>query len=642
MSSVFSRLTTRVSLAMVLVVALSMAMLVRHWIYVTAPTLKAAEQTKAELLVTPYTQLLETAVDTDNQKQLESILNQLIVLEDPTYKQPIVVGLKVTLPDGTVIARRNKVAADAVPFHAESPIFSPTTMHLLGSLELEYNDAFYKRLIDEVWWEVFWSIVLALLLLIAMELWVRRLLNPMTELSNRLATLNIDSQVALPPAGRSMSSEIRQVWSALDLLFARLRQRDRALEREHAAAQRALQAKLDAEAVSKEKSQFLANMSHELRTPLNAIIGYSEMLYEEVGASGNAEMAGDLVRIVSSGRHLLSLISDVLDLSKIEAGKMQLYLDDYGISELVDDVVVNVKPMIAANGNTLSVECDSDIGSICADIPKLKQALINLMGNAAKFTHKGSIGLSVERVLDAGVEWVLFRVADTGIGISDEQKNILFKAFTQADESTTREYGGTGLGLAISRSVCRLMGGDITVESRQGEGSTFTIKIPATVEEPHATESGVVRQGRINRLAAGKMSVSNDGDTQRLRQPTILVIDNDPFMPDLLERSLDEDGYCVEVVDSGKAGLERAMELMPDLILLDVALPGVGGWSILSQLKDEPLLAAIPVIMHSMIDERATAMSLGAADYIIKPADHDTLVECIDRNLQASGGSHLA
>lgn len=641
MSSVFSRLTTRVSLAMVLVVALSMAMLVRHWVYVTAPTLKAAEQTKAELLVTPYTQLLETAVDTDNQKQLEAILNQLIVLEDPTYNQPIVVGLKVTLLDGTVIDRRNKLSADSVPFHAESPIFSPTTMHLLGSLELEYNDAFYKRVIDEVWWEVFWSIVLALLLLIAMELWVRRLLNPMTELSNRLATLNIDSQVALPPAGRSMSSEIRQVWSALDLLFARLRQRDRALEREHAAAQRALQAKLDAEAVSKEKSQFLANMSHELRTPLNAIIGYSEMLYEEVGASGNAEMAGDLVRIVSSGRHLLSLISDVLDLSKIEAGKMQLYLDEYGISELVDDVVVNVKPMIAANGNMLSLECDSNIGSIYADIPKLKQALINLMGNAAKFTHTGNIGLSVERVTDAGMEWVLFRVVDTGIGISDEQKNILFKAFTQADESTTREYGGTGLGLAISRSVCRLMGGDITVESQQGEGSTFTIKIPATVEESQSTED------RVDRPTAGQASASNDSaikntDAQRVRQPTILVIDNDPFMPDLLERSLDEEGYCVEVVDSGKVGLGRAMELVPDLILLDVVLPGVGGWSILSQLKAEPLLASIPVIMHSMIDERATAMSLGAADYIIKPADHDTLVECINRNLQNPGSSRYA
>ncbi|MDT8382931.1 MAG: ATP-binding protein [Gammaproteobacteria bacterium] len=641
MSSVFSRLTTRVSLAMVLVVALSMAMLVRHWIYVTAPTLKAAEQTKAELLVTPYTQLLETAVDTNNQKHLEAILNQLIVLEDPTYKQPIVVGLKVTLMDGTVFDRRNKVSADSVPFHAESPIFSPTTMHLLGSVELEYNDAFYKRVIDEVWWEVVWSIGLAFLLLIAMELWVRRLLNPMTELSNRLATLNIDSQVALPPAGRSMSSEIRQVWSALDLLFARLRQRDRALEREHAAAQHALQAKLDAEAVSKEKSQFLANMSHELRTPLNAIIGYSEMLYEEVGASGNAEMAGDLVRIVSSGRHLLSLISDVLDLSKIEAGKMQLYLDGYGLRQLVDDVVVNVKPMIAANGNTLSVECDSDIGSIYADIPKLKQALINLMGNAAKFTHAGNISLSVERVAGAGVEWIVFRVADTGIGISDEQKNILFKAFTQADESTTREYGGTGLGLTISRSVCRLMGGDITVESQQGKGSTFTIKVPATVEEPHATESGV------GRPVAEKKSVSNDGecrnvDAQRARQPMILVIDNDPFMPDLLERSLDEDGYCVEVVDNGKAGLERAMELMPDLILLDVVLPGVGGWSILSQLKDEPLLASIPVIMHSMIDERATAMSLGAADYIIKPADHATLVECINRNLQAPGGPRNA
>ena len=646
MNSIFSRLTTRVSLAMVLVVALSMAAIVRHWAFVTAPTLKAAEQTKAELLVAPYTQLLETAVDSDNQSSLESILNQLTLLEDPTYHQPIVVSLKVVLLDGRIIERRNKVSAESIPFKAELPIFSPTTMELLGSVKLEYNDAFYKRLISEVWWEVLWSIFIAVLLLFAMEAWVRRLLNPMTELSDRLANVDFDSPVTLPSASRSMSSEIRQVWGAVEQLFARLHQRDEALEYEHAAAQAALQAKLDAEAESQEKSQFLANMSHELRTPLNAIIGYSEMLYEEAGESGNAELAGDLVRIVSSGRHLLLLINDVLDLSKIEAGKMQLFLGDYGLQQLVDDVVVNVGPLVTMNGNTFSMDCDDSVGSIYADIAKLKQALINILGNAAKFTHSGCITLQVERAFDSGMEWIVFRVIDTGIGISDEQQKILFKAFTQADDSTTREYGGTGLGLTISRSVCRLMGGDIFIDSKVGEGSTFTIKIPASVEEVNGIMPVIDQQDRVSQIAPEEKRsidnrVSKETNNRRTKAATILVIDNDPSVADILERSLSGNGFCIEVVRGGKVGLERAIELMPDLILLDVVLPDASGWSVLSQLKENPLLIHIPVIMHSMIDERATAATLGAVDYIIKPADRDFLAERIKGNLRVQRESQI-
>lgn len=531
MDSPFSKLTTRVSLAMVVVVVLSMTAMVRHWGFVVMPTLKAEEKTKVELLVVPYARLLEAAVSEENQQNLDDVLDQVISLKGSGHEFPIVVRLKVSLLDGRVFERKNDVDDVAKPFRAEVPIFSPVTRTLLGSVVLEYNDVFYRHLIAKVWEEVAWTLAIILLLLIAMQFWVRSLLSPLTDLSGRLEHVDLDAEITLPLASRSMSAEVRQVWGAIEQLFARLRQRDEAVASGHIAAQEALQSKLEAETENKEKSQFLANMSHELRTPLNAIIGYSEMLYDEAGESGNANMAGDLVRIVSSGRHLLSLINGVLDLAKIDAGRTQLFLSDYSLTEIVKEVVDAVSPLISANGNQLTIQCDDNVGNVYADISKLKQALINVLGNAAKFTHDGNVLLAVEREFSAGQERVLFRIVDTGIGISEEQQHALFKPFTQVDESTTREYGGTGLGLTISRSVCRLMGGEIKVRSEEGKGSEFVLQIPIKVLEPYgvgdataAYEVNAPQEDPEKKRLLDKRPNQNSRE-RREKVSTILVID---------------------------------------------------------------------------------------------------------------------
>jgi signal transduction histidine kinase len=233
-----------------------------------------------------------------------------------------------------------------------------------------------------------------------------------------------------------------------------------------------------AEEVSRTKSAFLANMSHELRTPLNAIIGYSEMLQEEVAEKGQEDLVPDLVKIHSSGKHLLGLINDILDLSKIEAGKMTLHAEPFDLATLVRDVASTIQPMIEKNGNTLAVVGASDLGEMHSDVTRVRQVLLNLLSNAAKFTSKGTVALTAGGFERDGASWVRFAVRDSGIGMTPEQIRRLFRPFTQADSSTTRKYGGTGLGLVICRRFCNMMGGDVTVESAEGEGSTFTVELP--------------------------------------------------------------------------------------------------------------------------------------------------------------------
>lgn len=384
-----------------------------------------------------------------------------------------------------------------------------------------------------------------------------------------------------------------------------------------------------AEAANRAKSSFLANMSHELRTPLNAIIGYSEMLQEEAEDLGQESFVPDLKKIHASGKHLLELINSVLDLSKIEAGKMELFLEEFEIGGMIQDVTAIIGPLVAKNTNKLDVRCPSSVGTMRADLTKVRQSLFNLLSNASKFTHEGTITLEVARDQAEGKEWMHFRVKDTGIGMTQEQLARLFQAFSQADASTTRKYGGTGLGLAISRHFCLMMGGDITVTSEPGKGTTFAIRLPVQVVDPKAIAAAAAASTDGNGQASGTAA-------------TILVIDDDSTVHDLMRRALSKEGYRVECASNGAEGLLKARQHRPDAITLDVMMPGQDGWAVLSSLKADPELASIPVIMITIVDDKNMGFALGAAEYLSKPIDRDKLLailgkycQCPERNCTA-------
>ena len=602
-----------------------------------------------------------------------SILGYLEVVADPTYtvskiEQQLGMPLLISYLDQSIAFKSNTWPTNGIPEHSIVARYIPQSGTGKNAFEIaavedvsQYEAQLRNTRIALMLTVGVATLVVALLMLYFTK---KTTVDPLQRLSAHLRKIQRDSQYLGKTINLEGNKEVIELASGLNemtvelkMLYDELQHANEGLKEEIKERQRAeVQLKMNRDHLeelvekrtmdlavardtairaSQSKSQFLANMSHELRTPLNAIIGYTELLLEDATDSRDEPMMEDLSKVHSAARHLLVLIKDILDLTKIEAGKIELELAQINVQELVDDMAHTIQPVVDKNDNEFVVECSDEIGTIFADTTKVRQALLNLLSNAAKFTRHGRIALQVKRFEDNTNEKIIFSVTDTGIGLTKKQMSRIFDPFTQADSSTTREYGGTGLGLAISRNFCQLMGGDLTVTSKRGDGSTFSIILPTTVkpisQSSETTGSIVseanVRQQRINQTTAQRFE-------RRSYISSILFVNKEPIIGSQFSRYFEMKGFVTLTAANANECMSRISQRYFDIVVMDLALAENADWSLVKFIQNYPLIKGCSIVLLGDRQCAEQGLALGVVDCLPVPTDKTLLQAVINSCLR--------
>lgn len=506
---------------------------------------------------------------------------------------------------------------------------------MVGKLEILVDDRSIFDIIAETWLAmlILFSICLILSMIFAGQI-NKIAFAPIGRLSDAMQKVTVSNDYTMRLAEGS-DPDFALITRNFNKMVETVSHRDEALVEK---AQQLTDARDEAEQANVAKSQFLANMSHELRTPLNAIVGYTDVLKEELKSSSNMRSLDDVQWISSSAQQLLELINSILDLSKIEAGRMDVDVHEFDVARIVHEVGKMIEPAAAQKNNKVHVQVAENLGIAHTDSVKLRQSLLNLGSNAAKFTENGRIFILARREDNE----LVFSVSDTGIGMTEEQVGRLFQPFSQADASTTRRFGGTGLGLTITQRFCDMLGGSIEVESKEGNGSTFTLRIKADFNSPDNQEGPDAEEGSDTEENSAYQDIFDTSDREiDHSKPLAIVIDDEPSAAKLLERMAVQAGYSTIAAPDGQSGLDAIRKKKPALILLDISMPKVDGFDVLETLRHEAALASIPVVIVSVSDDRKSTLNAGACEHLIKPVSSAEVSAVLSQYAQQRSGRVL-